>query len=247
MVEEHDFPCGRWAWIDRKTGDLSAFKCGKATCSSIECKKLFWHRRVKLIQSLVEEHRLNKFFTLTLCHESVDLEPWCYVHHVWSKFRKRMNRKFIDFKFVSVLEAHKDTTWPHVHGFTNVWMEKKEWSSMWESCGGGKITWIESVKDKEISEYVGKELSVYRYVGKEQLSGAVARNKGKRTLWRSKGLKAGFELEKSDRYVIIKQEIFDSKGIQHLEIESHGKEAVRLAKARRSISKESNSSSKEKL
>ena len=200
-----------------------------------------------MIQSLVEEHELNKFFTLTLDHQSVTIAPWEYIHDVWSRFRKRMHRRFYEFKFVSILEAHKDTTWPHVHGFTNVWMAKRDWSDMWVSCGGGEITWIEAVTDEKAGEYVGKELSVYRYVGKEQLTGAVARNKKKRTLWRSKGLKAKFELDKSDRYVIIKQEVFNSKGEQYLEIDNHGEEAVRLAKARGAIFKACNSTSKKEL
>jgi len=170
---------------------------------------------VRLITALIQEHDLTKFFTLTLdrvlLEQSSD-QPWEYIHHPWSKMRKRMNRKFAAFNFVAILEGHKNDNYPHIHGFTNVWMDQKSWSSMWDACGGGRIVWIEQVKNEGLSEYVSKSIEVARYVGKEQLREGYKNKKGHRTLWRSKGLKANFELKKEPGWCIIKENVFNEEG-----------------------------------
>lgn len=206
---------------------------------------MFHAARIKLIQALVEEHGLDKFFTLTLARGGGDPgggdPPWDYIHVVWSRFRKRMRRRDADFKFVSVLESHKDTRYPHIHGFTNIWMPQKEWSEKWESCGGGPVVWVERVRDGNVADYAGKELAVAKYVGKEQIAGAVARTKGKRTLWRSKRLKAKFELTKSEDWVIIKEDVYDSSGRLNLEGQKkNGTQKECLAATCRTVSCSSN-------
>ena len=240
-MEKPNYPCGQWAWLNLETGVVSPFKCGKANCVREVCKVLFWSRRVRLIQALVDEHSLNKFFTLTLDRSDDILyrDPWTEIHHVWLRFRKRMNRRHSgDFRYVSVLEAHKNRDWPHIHGFTNIWMEKYDWTKIWSDCGGGRITWIEAVKSKVVGKYVGKELAVVRYVGKEQLSGAVAHSQGKRTLWRSRGTKAKFELTTSNNCVIVREDVYDSSGKMIMKVRPiNGEEKIRLAKTRSSVSK----------
>lgn len=83
---------------------------------------------------------------------------------------------------------------------------------MWDACRGGKIVWVERVKDAKASEYVSKQLEVAKYVGKDNLVGA-SRGKDKfRTLWRTRGLKAKFELTSEEGWGIIKEHIFDNNG-----------------------------------
>ena len=168
---------------------------------------------MRLISALVDEYDLNKFFTLTLDRGKVkEDEAWTEIHHVWSKFRKRMNRRE-KFRFVAVLESHKNTKYPHVHGFTSMWMAQEEWSSIWEDCGGGKIVWVSKVDEsKDTSEYVTKELNVAKYVGKEQLSEGYKKRNGRRTLWRSSGLRAKHELTKEEDWVMIKERVFEENG-----------------------------------
>ncbi|MEE8599392.1 MAG: hypothetical protein V3S69_07815, partial [Dehalococcoidales bacterium] len=121
---------------------------------------------MRLISALITEQGLIRFFTLTLNRDVIPYDrsemelvnPWDYIHAVWSNFRKRMNRRFSDFKFVAVLEGHKNKDYPHIHGFTNIWMEQRLWSSMWAECGGGVIVWVEAVKDQALSEYVSKQI-----------------------------------------------------------------------------------------
>jgi hypothetical protein len=169
---------------------------------------------VRLITALIGEQDLNKFFTLTLDPGMIDTacDPWDYIHDVWSRFRKRMNRRYDNFVFVAVLESHKNSKLPHIHGFTNVWMKQAEWSDIWLECGGGKMTWVSQVDKEEIADYVSKELEVAKYVGKENLLEGYKQRGSHRSLWRSKKLKAKFELTSSEKYVMIKEIVFDEQG-----------------------------------
>lgn len=169
---------------------------------------------MRLISALIEEYDLKRFFTLTLRRSIIPKEqdPWEYIHHPWSKFRKRMNRRFASFKFVAVLEAHKNNEYPHIHGFTNVWMHQRNWSTMWSECKGGDIVWVEKVADLQLSEYVSKSLEVARYVGKEQLLDAYKQRKRHRTLWRSENTKAKFELNTSSEWCIIQEKVYNENG-----------------------------------
>jgi len=174
-----------------------------------------------LITALIQEHGLTRFFTLTLDRERVEGDPWDYVHRPWSKLRKRLRRRFpgtvgrrpdASFNYVAVLEAHKNTAYPHVHGFTNVWLHQRDWSSLWASCGGGPVVWVEKVEDPQLSEYVSKQIEVARYVGKENLRIAYKEKKRHRTLWRSEGLKAKYELTPEPGWCIIKEHVFTDEG-----------------------------------
>ena len=157
---------------------------------------------------------MTRFFTLTLDRRfiSSNEDPWDYIHYPWSKFRKRINRLYDNFKFVAILESHKNKKYPHIHGFTNIWMSQKKWSSLWKECRGGEVVWVERIKEKGISEYVSKQIEVARYVGKENLCLGYKERKGHRTLWRSKNLHADFELEKTEKYIIIKDRVYNDNG-----------------------------------
>lgn len=206
--------CGHWAFFNTVTGQYSRWLCGSGKCPREECRTRFWSNRVRLVSDLITEHSLIRFFTLTLDRKNVSpgVNPWDYIPGVWSKFRKRMNRRFDDFKFVAVLESHKNEKWPHVHGFTNVWLHQSHWSTLWSKCGGGEIVWIEKVKDGGVGTYVNKAIEVAKYVGKGQLLDGYKHRGNHRTIWRSKGLKAKFELKKSTDWCMIKEDCYNEKG-----------------------------------
>lgn len=203
--------CGEWAWWHPEQG-YKRFYCGNSACHRPECKNLFWSRRVRLITALISEHDLTKFFTLTLDPSMIKGDPWKYIAHPWSKFRKRMARLHGKWKFVAVLERHKNRDVPHIHGFTDVWMHQRLWSSHWHGSCGGSIVWVEKVESPELSSYVSKQIEVARYVGKEQLAGGYKHRSDIRTLWRSKGLKAKFELTEGSGWCILKENIYKEDG-----------------------------------
>lgn len=207
--------CGKWAWIDLENrSTYGRFFCGRSTCFRAVCRKKFWRARIRLISDLVVKYDLKRFFTLTIDprHLSVDQSAWLYIHKPWSKLRKRINRRFPGWKYIAVLEGHKSRDVPHIHGFTDVWMLQKEWSQMWSDCKGGKIVWVEKVKDEKLSNYVSKTLEVAKYVGKENLEKGYKENKGFRTLWRSKNTRADFELQKEKRYSILRMDVYNEDG-----------------------------------
>lgn len=203
--------CGVWSWWHPDKGHSRWF-CGSGGCTRPQCANLFWSRRVRLITALIEEYGLSRFFTLTLDPKTDNGNPWTEVRHSWAMFRKRMHRRFDGFRFVAVLESHKHRDCPHIHGFTNVWMHQRDWSTMWHAVCGGPIVWVEQVKSPELSQYVSKSIEVARYVGKEQLKAGYRHRANAHTLWRSTNTRARFELTKSIGWCIVKEEVYQDDG-----------------------------------
>jgi len=187
--------CGQWTWQNSETKEVAQAFCGAMSCPNPRCKKAFWQKRVDLISDLINEYDLKKFFTLTLDRAIIpkEVSPWEYIHIPWCSFRRVIKRKYPTFKFVAVLEGHKDKHFPHIHGFTNVWMSHVEWSRHWEGCKGGKVVWVERVVDEKASAYVGKALDAAHYVGKQQLIEAYKYRGNRRIFWRSTGMKSRAE------------------------------------------------------
>lgn len=210
-LREENLGCGHWSMYHAEKGH-SRYFCGRATCFREKCRWLFWFRRVKLITALISEYSLTRFFTLTLNRDVIQGDAWGYIPQTWSKMRKRLKRLKTGIRYVSVLEAHKDTDYPHIHGFTDLWLEQGKWSQMWSECGGGCVVWIERVKQEGVGEYVSKQLQVAKYVGKQNLVEGFKRSKGSRTLWRSLHTKAKFELTKEKGWCIIREKVFDNNG-----------------------------------
>jgi len=168
---------------------------------------------VRLLTALIDEHSLTRFFTLTLDPRFIEGDPWTYIRHPWTKFRHRMQRRFPGgWKYVAVLEGHKSRDVPHIHGFTNVWLSQQDWSTMWHECCGGSVVWVEQVLDPKLSSYVTKQIEVARYVGKGQLLSGYKHRENMHTLWRSKGLKAQFELTEGGEWCIVKENIYKEDG-----------------------------------
>ena len=234
--------CGRWLYFNSETGECQRFFCGEATCERPECHKRFWLARVHLISDLMQEYGLDKFFTLTMTREMPVDDTWIVIADVWHKFLTMTRRTFpkypveppkarkerilwkLDKKtwhkehpmwFVAVLESHEDG-YPHVHGFTNLWIPQEWYSEKFAACGGGKIAWVERVKctsSGEAADYVCKKLG--RYVGKQNLiDGKIKRGKGKRTIWRSAGMKTAKEMAgSSGKWEVMQGNFFDNDGM----------------------------------
>lgn len=166
---------------------------------------------MRLISALIAEHGLIRFFTLTLDPGFIEGNAWEYIHAPWIKMRHRLVRRGT-FKFVAVLERHKTRDVPHIHGFTGLWLPQRQWSKLWHECRGGKVVWVEKVKDGDVSSYVTKDLNVARYVGKDNLVRGYKNNRGSRTLWRSTNLKAKFELTSSSEWCIVKENMYKEDG-----------------------------------
>lgn len=216
-IQEFDIPetlaryCGRNIYFWPTLGKAKTFFCGKASCQREICQAMFRAKRVRLINALVSEYGLTKFFTLTVTRDMLLKEAWQEMPHIWSLMRKRLRRLSKDFLFVAVLEAHKDG-YPHIHGFTNTYIEKHDLTDMWVACGGGKMTWIEKVTD-DIGEYVSKQLGVGKYLSKQNLCLAKSRVGKQHTFWRSLNMKAQFELETpQEKCVLLQGNYVDNEG-----------------------------------
>lgn len=213
--------CGYWLYFNMKTGQCQRFFCGHAKCQRKGCQKAFWLKRVNLISDLIQEYHLCRFFTLTVDRSKSLQDAWGDIPAIWANFLRVVKRKYSQWRFVAILEAHKDG-YPHVHGFTNTYMEQTEYSDHWSKCGGGKTVWVELIRKQEgmLADYVCKQLG--RYVGKQN----VVDGKGKvgykkRTMWRSKKMKTKKEIEPStNEWTILKGNYFDKEGKECYTVES---------------------------
>lgn len=212
--------CGSWGWYNVKTKTTSPYYCGSFRCGRDICKRKAYLRRVTEIQNDVNTHKLDRFFTLTLDRTKIptDVNPWDYIKHVWLKFRKRIHRQYDNFKYVAVLESHKDRRYPHIHGFTNTYIPYDVYKKQWMESGGGWMVSVCKVDDGEVAQYVSKQLDVVKYVGKQQLEDAYSKKPyGARTIWRSKGIKepsAKKDLTKEKEWYILKECVYNSEGKQ---------------------------------
>lgn len=199
--------CGKMAVLDKKKGEDFVFFCGQASCSRKYCRKLFYFKRIYLTSDLIKEYDLDRFFTLTMKRNISKKEAWKNVPYIWDKTAKRLRRLFNGLLYCAILEAHKDG-YPHIHGFINKYIHQREWSRIFQACGGGSYVWVEKIKvsDGKIAEYVTKQLNVARYIGKEQvLTARQFLEPRARSFWRTQGMKTKFELskKKNSDFIIV--------------------------------------------
>jgi hypothetical protein len=170
---------------------------------------------VRLFDALVREKDMTRFFTLTFDPNdwpSVDSQ-WEFASWVWSKFRKRLAREFPSCKFIAVLEAHKSGC-PHIHGLFSEYVPFDWMQKAWGECNGGVQVRIEKVKTGKISDYLSKDESMAKYLGKQVTDISKYLYRHQRTMWRSVGLKASFESEPEEEseWELLKQPCFKKDG-----------------------------------
>jgi len=221
MIPTQASNCGKYCFLNKETGESIPWYCGSRRCLNPNCAARRHYKRVRILQELVDEYSLTRFFTLTIRTGQfcTPWAAWCAISHMWSKMRKRLKRIYPDLKFVAVLEAHKTSGYPHIHGFCNQYIPRDIWVHHWVQCGGGYIVDVRAVKDeKTAAEYLSKGIQVSRYVGKQQLEQVPYIAKGQRTLWRSKGLKSERECAMIDRdsseWELHEERIYDGAGQQ---------------------------------
>ena len=193
--------CGRNLLFNPKDGKWIRAYCGLFSCGREICQYKAWIKRVRLITDLILEHQLKRFFTLTLTRDVDEHKAWEVWPKIWIRFRHRILRLYPDWQFVLLLEAHKDG-YPHGHGFSSLYIPQAVLLHHWRGAakeyfksGGVNIKAVTGSQEGEIAQYVTKNLGVARYVGKSAI--VTARQylkKGKRSLYRSKGLKTKSEI-----------------------------------------------------
>lgn len=111
-----------------------------------------------------------------------------YMREVWRKFRVSVKRKLgTNVSFISVVELHK-SGYPHLHALVDQYIPQAWLSDAWSRLGGGRIVYIERVKDlRQIGWYLGK------YLTKDMLLASAG---GSRRYSSSRNIKLG-NLEKS--------------------------------------------------
>jgi len=142
--------------------DLLAFAriyCKRWLCDYCGPRKAAWLRQK--ITEKAKEHELTRFLTLTVDPKTApEGEAVKYVKDVWRKFRVYLKREFgRTISFISVMELHK-SGYPHLHVLVDQYIRQSWISEKWSRLGGGKVVWIEQVKDlRKIGWYLSKYLT----------------------------------------------------------------------------------------
>jgi hypothetical protein len=113
------------------------------------------------ITKKAKEHDLSRFVTLTLDPNiEAKIKDIKYIRSVWRKFRVYLKREFGDtVSFISVVELHKSGV-PHLHVLVDRYIHQGWISEKWARLGGGRIVFIEKVKDlSTIGWYLAKYLT----------------------------------------------------------------------------------------
>jgi len=134
--------------------------CKKWSCP--RCGPIKAWQVCKDIPGIIREKELDRFLTLTLDPKNIpkDEDKYKYIWKVWAKFRTYLKRKLKEnISYICVLELHKSGL-PHLHVLVNKFIPQAWISNAWSAVGGGKIVFIEKVKDtKHIGYYLSKYLT----------------------------------------------------------------------------------------
>ena len=187
------------------------------------------------ITKKAKEHDLSRFLTLTLDpNMEAKIKDIKYIRSVWRKFRVYLKREFGDtVSFISVLELHKSGV-PHLHVLVDRYIHQEWISEKWARLGGGRIVFIEKVKDLSaigwyLAKYLTKEMilsapnGVRRYSSSRNIklrepreaSGWILAKHSMETLYRAAGESIIREEKDANEHVkmfLVEREIEDVSG-----------------------------------
>ena len=193
-------------------------------CKSWSCPRCgpikAW-QATKNIAKIAKEKGLERFLTLTLDPRSIpnDTNACEHIKKTWSKFRVYLQRKYKNsISYICVMELHKSGI-PHLHVLIDRYIPQKWISKSWQGVGGGKIVFIEKLKEiKDIGKYLAKYLTKNM---KENIPGKMRRITTSRDIklnpWR--GMDEGWKMSQIRMDLLekvwgsrIKEKYYDEEG-----------------------------------
>ncbi len=158
--------CGTEASVGRVVGpDGQRYAYAAIPCKSWHCEVCGPVKAARIrcyIVTAALEHELNRFLTLTLDPKRLDMDGDLtrYLREVWRKFRVYLKRRYgKSISFIAIMEEHKSGI-PHLHVLIDRYIPQAWISAAWSALGGGRIVYIERVKDlAAIGWYLGKYLT----------------------------------------------------------------------------------------
>lgn len=148
--------CGlRWRLLILKSDfnqqhstDHKKFRVIRERCNSKACATCARLRFNKIRNKLKLEAITTKwrFFTLTSVNNSQSSEEKLQnVEAHFRELRKKLKRKFPDFKYIAVKELSPSGMW-HYHGLWNIYIDVKELSEIWENISGAYRVNLQTVR-----------------------------------------------------------------------------------------------------
>jgi hypothetical protein len=195
--------CGAYTVEGRSASET---KYVRVNCKCWDCPYC-GPRRAKLyrarIRSVAEEHRLNRFLTLTLDPKKIEGDPIKYLRECFNEFRVYLHRRFgRAIKYIAVVELQKNGN-PHLHILLEQYIEQAWIKHTWQAVGGGFKVDIRFVDVHRVSRYVSK------YLTQELL---ISAPKGTRRITCSRTIKLLEKLPKTHSWKLYKTPIFHLYG-----------------------------------
>jgi hypothetical protein len=205
------------AYHESASENLTKFRVIPCRCNSKACPSCsrIYFSKIKNSFKYASVSDNWRFFTLTTVHKSgSEMEELQQLEIHFRELRKKLKRKFPNFKYFAVKELSPSGMW-HYHGLWNIFIDLKELSKMWEGISGAYRCDLQKVRNPRgainyIFKYCFK--SVDKHQEKELLF-----ESGKRKFTTSRGLlnKCEFEnpytceLNDANKVQEIKEKLLD--------------------------------------
>lgn len=119
-------------------------RCHSKACPS--CQLLYYRNIRKKVRTATISNQW-RMFTLTGIHHLHDeQEDLIRLEANFRELRKKLKRKFPDFKYFAVKELSPDGNW-HYHGLWNIYIPFLELVKMWKEISGAHRVWLSQVKN----------------------------------------------------------------------------------------------------
>lgn len=154
--------CGKKFLYIRKTvetAQIFAFvpsRCKSWSCPS--CRPI----KANIVRNYVKENFTSDnlyMLTLTFYHSGSPLKTWENLGSCWNRMRTYIAKRYGTFKYLRIVEPHKEGGWPHLHVLIDGFICDKEIVKMVTNWGFGWNMHNERVSIDRAAKYVSKYLS----------------------------------------------------------------------------------------
>jgi len=128
---------------------LPRIKIVRTRCNSKACPRcqLLYYRKIRASLRVATISNKWRMFTLTgIHHPRQEEEDLIRLEENFRELRKKLKRKYPEFKYFAVKELSPDGNW-HYHGLWNIYIEFNELVELWKNISGAHRVWLSQVRE----------------------------------------------------------------------------------------------------
>lgn len=171
---------------------IMRLKCKSWDCIKCRPKKAAMYQ--KIIGECFGDVQLY-FYTFTFYHSRSERETWQNYNKSWNRFNTAAHKKYGTYKYLKVLECHKNSNYPHIHLLTDlyidpVWFGNEiiragfGWNAAWKRVSSqGACVYISKYLTKEWPRNDSKNIRSEFKLRIVTMSQGLAEKKGHKNRW----------------------------------------------------------------